>query len=110
MLQNIDPLLTPELLKVLCEMGHGDELVLQPAAYMQVGGSAPGYRSGLQRAVIAQSAGVDPTCDDSKWEAADRFAFYERVARAYAIVQTGEMQAWGNVMFKRGVVADRLRA
>ena len=152
MLKNIDPLLTPELLKVLCEMGHGDEVVLadanftaeslgrghivlrlpgadlqracaavlsvlplddsvaQPAAYMQVGGSAPGYRSGLQRAVIAQAALVEPTCDDSKWEAVERFAFYERAARAYAIVQTGEMQAWANVVFKKGVIADRLLA
>ncbi len=28
MLKNISPLLTPELLKVLCEMGHGDEIVI----------------------------------------------------------------------------------
>ena len=28
MLKNISPLLTPDLLKVLCEMGHGDEIVI----------------------------------------------------------------------------------
>ncbi|HBT65500.1 MAG TPA: L-fucose mutarotase [Ruminococcaceae bacterium] len=28
MLKNIPPILSPELLKVLCEMGHGDEIVL----------------------------------------------------------------------------------
>ena len=28
MLKGISPLLSPELLKVLCEMGHGDELVI----------------------------------------------------------------------------------
>jgi L-fucose mutarotase len=28
MLKNIPPILSPELLKVLCEMGHGDTLVL----------------------------------------------------------------------------------
>ena len=28
MLKGISPLLTPELLKILCEMGHGDYLVL----------------------------------------------------------------------------------
>ena len=28
MLTGISPLLSPELLKVLCEMGHGDELVI----------------------------------------------------------------------------------
>ena len=26
MLKNIPPILSPELLKVLCEMGHGDEI------------------------------------------------------------------------------------
>ncbi len=28
MLKNVPPVLSPELLKVLCEMGHGDELVI----------------------------------------------------------------------------------
>ena len=28
MLKGISPLLSPELLKILCEMGHGDELVI----------------------------------------------------------------------------------
>lgn len=28
MLQGISPLISPELLKILCEMGHGDEIVL----------------------------------------------------------------------------------
>lgn len=28
MLQGISPVLSPDLLKVLCEMGHGDEIVL----------------------------------------------------------------------------------
>lgn len=28
MLKNISPLLTPDLLKALCEMGHGDEIVI----------------------------------------------------------------------------------
>ena len=36
-------------------------------------------------------------------------AFYDRVDKAYAIVQTGEMQAWGNFLFKKGVIAEPLR-
>ncbi|MDY5641831.1 MAG: RbsD/FucU domain-containing protein, partial [Candidatus Faecousia sp.] len=31
MLNGISPLISPELLKVLCEMGHGDEIVLADA-------------------------------------------------------------------------------
>lgn len=28
MLKNIPPIISPELLKILCEMGHGDEIVI----------------------------------------------------------------------------------
>ncbi len=33
MLKNISPLLSPDMLKVLCEMGHGDRLVLADANF-----------------------------------------------------------------------------
>ena len=33
MLKGISPLLSPELLKVLCEMGHGDELVIADGTF-----------------------------------------------------------------------------
>ncbi len=33
MLKGISPLLSPELLQVLCEMGHGDEIVLADANF-----------------------------------------------------------------------------
>jgi L-fucose mutarotase len=150
MLKNIDPVLSPELLKLLCEMGHGDEIVLAdanftaeslargrpvlrlpgismrracaavlsvlpldemvdaPVAYMQVGGTAEGYRSALQREVIgdltASGAARAEQCRPT-----ERFAFYERTAGAYAIVQTGELQAWANFLFKKGVIAEALR-
>jgi L-fucose mutarotase len=151
MLKGINPLLSPELLKILCEMGHGDEIVMadanftamslargkpvlrlpgvgmrdaclavlsvfpldsfvpRPIAYMQVGGTAEGYRSALQREVVdgAVAAGH---ADAAQFEATERFAFYERTANAYAIVQTGELQAWGNFLFKKGVIAESLRA
>ena len=141
MLKGIDPLLTPELLKVLAEMGHGDAIAVvdanftattlgrgkplvrlagaglqracaavlsvfplgtadeQPVAFMQVGDTAPGYVSPLQRAVVA-------LCDPRQGEAVERFAFYARVEQAYAIVQTSEMQPFANFIFKKGVIAD----
>lgn len=34
----------------------------------------------------------------------ERFAFYERVHGAYAVVQTGERRLYGNVLLKKGVV------
>jgi L-fucose mutarotase len=151
MLKNIDPLLSPDLLKVLCEMGHGDEIVLadanftaaslgrgrillrlpgvsmrracaavlsvlpldeavaQPIAYMHVGGQPEGSRSALQREVISDIV-ASGAAQSEQCQATERFAFYERASRAYAIVQTGELQAWANFLFKKGVIAEALRA
>ena len=36
--------------------------------------------------------------------ALERFAFYERAARAFAIVATGETRIYGNILLKKGVV------
>ncbi len=36
MLKGISPLLSPELLKALCEMGHGDEIILADANFPSV--------------------------------------------------------------------------
>ena len=36
--------------------------------------------------------------------------FYERVRGAFAVVQTGERQGWANFIFKKGVIAEALRA
>ena len=33
MLKGVDPLLTPELLKIMAEMGHGDELIVADANF-----------------------------------------------------------------------------
>jgi len=86
-----------------------DPMVAQPIAYMQVGGSEAGYRSALQREVIdALVARGDAAA--AQCEAMERFAFYDRVLKAYAIVQTGELQTWANFIFKKGIIAEELRA
>ena len=43
-------------------------------------------------------------------EGVERFAFYERVKKAYAIVVTGERQPWGNFLLRKGVIGDTLNA
>ena len=143
MLKGIPAILTPELLKVLAEMGHGDEIVLadgnfpaesmgkdavviradghtvpenldavlqlipldqyvkEPAALMDV---VPGdnvkpviweeYRSLLNK------HGENPQAV----EMMERFAFYERAKKAYAIVATGETAIYANILLKKGVV------
>ena len=49
MLKGISPLLFPELLKVLAEMGHGDEIVLSDAHF-------PAYKAGVQ---VLQAPGMN---------------------------------------------------
>jgi L-fucose mutarotase len=75
---------------------------------MQVGDTAAGYRSALQREVLGDLA-ASGVASPEQCEATERFAFYERASRAYAIVQTGERQAWANFLFKKGVIAEVLR-
>lgn len=150
MLKGIDPLLTPDLLKVLAQMGHGDEIVIadanftaaslgagkpvialagvgvqraveavltllplddmvdQPLVLMQVGGTPAGYRSAQQRTLVAalDAAGL---ASPGQWQAMERFAFYDRVKTAFAIVHTGELQPWANVILKKGVLGEPLQ-
>ncbi|MFC3683347.1 RbsD/FucU family protein [Hydrogenophaga luteola] len=149
MLKGIDPLLSPELLKLLAEMGHDDAVVLadanftamslgagkpvlrlpgvgmlrtleavvsvfplaedvtHPVAYMQVSDTPEGYRSALQREAVAllASAGLPP----ERVQAVERYEFYDRVKKAYAIVVTGELEPWGNFLLRKGVLGQPLR-
>ena len=34
----------------------------------------------------------------------ERFAFYDRVSQAYALVQTGERRLYGNILLKKGII------
>ena len=69
--------------------------------------SADGYLSALQRTMLEQIAATG-AATPAQCEAVERFAFYERVKGAYAIVQTGEMQPYANFLFKKGVISDPL--
>lgn len=151
MLKGIDPLLTPDLLKVLAEMGHGDEIVIadanftgttlgrgkavihlpglgvprvceavlsvlpldaavaQPVACMKVCHTPDPFRSALQRRVIDHVVATAGRGDDP-CEAVERFAFYDRVRSAHAIVMTGELQPYANFIFKKGVIGEALAA
>jgi L-fucose mutarotase len=142
MLKNIPSILSPELLKILMEMGHGDELVIadgnfpaasiaqrlirldghgvcpvleailrlfpldpyveKPVSLMQV---VPGdtvktpiwdeYRKILR-------AGGEPF---KEFDMVERFAFYERAKKAYAVIATSESALYANIILKKGVIA-----
>ena len=140
MLKNIPKELSPALLKVLCEMGHGDEIVIAdgnfPAESMgqrvvradALSGTAmldailsviPLDTYAKDNFVLMQVTpgdDVKPTIweDYRKIAAAkdpnvreafeERFAFYERAKRAYAVVATGEGAIYANIILKKGVI------
>lgn len=143
MLKTIPPILSPALLRVLNEMGHGDEIVIAD-------GNFPSESMGRDGIVIrADGHGVTPLldavlqlmpldqysqfqvalmsvvpgddCKPTIWEVykallskhepeygkiemMERFAFYERSKKAYAIIATGETQIYANILLKKGVV------
>jgi L-fucose mutarotase len=65
----------------------------------------------------AQGDALDPSVEasyrvpiDKRWpgtppvERMERFAFYDRCKKAYAVVMTGETVPYGNVIIKKGVI------
>lgn len=144
MLKNIPSILSPELLMVLCEMGHGDEIVLADGNFPaeSVGRDAIVIRadghgvtelldavlamipldqySDYQAALMSVVEG-DPGSPDiwdtykellSRYEPEygnvemmERYAFYDRARKAYAIVATGETSIYANILLKKGVVS-----
>ena len=140
MLKNIPKLLSPELLKILCEMGHGDEIVIGDGNFPAASNAKRLVRAdGLgccdvldavlqvfpldqydpNNFVLMQKCDGD-TADTSIWqryvdilkkyepEAAvsfeERFAYYERARRAYAVIATGEERQYANIILKKGCV------
>lgn len=143
MLKGIPAILSPELLKTLMEMGHGDELVIAdgnfPAASMAQrlvrcdGHGAPELLAAVlqffpldtfvRQPVALMRVVPGDTTKPQIWEEyraivrtydsrpepleqVERFAFYERAKKAYAVVATGEQALYANIILKKGVVTE----
>ena len=140
MLKGISPLLSPELLAVMCRMGHGEELVLADAHFPAHQFSNTVIRAdGLNipdlldsilplfeldsydpAPVITMEAvegdTLDPRVEESYAKAIgrhselnppisrlERFAFYDRVKTAHAVVASGDINKYANIILKKGV-------
>ncbi|XP_025735991.1 fucose mutarotase isoform X2 [Callorhinus ursinus] len=123
-LKGVPALLSPELLYALARMGHGDEIGLgipllleavlkvlpldtyveSPAAVMELVPSD--RRTGLQTPVWRsyQSILFEAGCT-STLAKIERFEFYARAKKAFAVVATGETALYGNLILKKGVLA-----
>ena len=141
MLKDISPVISPDLIKVLMEMGHGDELVIadgnfpaasiaqrlvradglgcpilldailslfpldqyveKPVALMAVVPDDP-YKPVIwddYRRIVQQHESAF-----SDFDFVERFSFYERAKKAYAILATSEMALYANIILKKGVI------
>ncbi len=141
MLKGISPMLSPELLKIMAEMGHGDQLVIGDSnfAAQSMGkrcvrcdghGGAELLEAILQLFPLDQFVDAPVTImtpapgamdtDPPIWadfkrvvakhepkagfEVVGRFDFYDRAKEAYAVVATGEAQAYACIILQKGCV------
>lgn len=142
MLKGIPDIISPDLLKIMHEMGHGDDLVISDANYpaasnaqrlircdghgttelldailqlfpldsyveypvslMQVvpgDPTIPEIQDEIKKVVIKQEGRGEKVI-----EYVERFSFYEKAKKAYAIVATTERKLYGCMIIKKGVI------
>jgi len=141
MLKNIPKILSPDLLKIIMEMGHGDEIVIADGNFPSAsfaqrlvrldGHAIPDILEAILRlfpldTYVERPVGLmavmpgDPykpvIWEEYKkillaskepfkeFENIERFAFYERAKKAYAVIATGESALYANIILKKGVV------
>jgi L-fucose mutarotase len=144
MLKGIPSILSPELLKILMEMGHGDEIVLADGNFPAASIAnklvrCDGHSTVEVLDAILKLFPLDPYVEapvalmevvpgdtvetpiwndykdivtayepeNNKFEHIERFAFYERAKKAYAVVATGEKALYANIILKKGVVVEK---
>lgn len=140
MLKGISKVISPDLLKVLCEMGHGDEIIIADGNFPAAANAKRLIRAdGIgacemleailellpldqyddNNFVLMAKCEGDPA-DTSIWDEykailhrfepdaivsfEERFDYYERAKKAYAIIATGEGKQYANIILKKGCV------
>lgn len=143
MLKNVPKIISPDLLKVLCEMGHGDEIVIADGNFPSAANAnilirADGISAcdmldavldlfpldqyDANHFVLMQKCEGD-TADTDIWNEyveilkkyepeaqisyEERFAYYERAKKAYAIIATGEEKQYANIILKKGCIISK---
>ena len=139
MLKGISKYLSPELLGILYQMGHGDEIVLADAHFpghtvgrrvlradglpvaTLLNGIMPlfeldSYAPPLMMMEVLPGDTLDPAVESDYMRIIRKFAptaaspqhlersaFYARARDAFAVVMTGELRKYGNLLMKKGV-------
>eukprot|EP00106_Octopus_bimaculoides_P012600 XP_014780042.1 PREDICTED: fucose mutarotase-like isoform X2 [Octopus bimaculoides] len=110
-LKGIPSIISPALLHALAAMGHGDEIVLADAHFPTssicrrgpIEIRADGHKIPELLKAIMQLFPLDTYEDSIHMIEVERFAFYEQAKKAYAIVHTGELAKYGNIIIKKGL-------
>jgi L-fucose mutarotase len=141
LLKTINPLISPELMKILMEMGHGDEIVFADRNFPAVSKAQrlipyPGVAIEPLLHAVLRYFPLDyvvesPACmvripSDSDYKGdilskyqeivdtyngkpvkitmIDRLDFYDRAAKAFAIVATSDAARFANIILRKGIV------
>ncbi len=145
MLKDIPEIISPELMKILMEMGHGDDICFGDANFpsQSVGSAArvvrcDGHKITDLLAAVLQFFPLDSYVDQpvslmqqiseedpapgvweeyrsiiekkdfcrafNDFEMVNRFYFYERAKKCYAVIATSEGEPYANIILKKGVI------
>ncbi|WP_062105869.1 L-fucose mutarotase [Bacillus niameyensis] len=141
MLKGIPSIISPDLMKILMEMGHGDEIVLADGNFPSAshtqrlircdGHGIPELLEAILKFLpidtyvekpialmkVVPGDPIQPTIWEEYEEIIqkehptsvtfnymERFEFYERTRKAFAVVATGEKAQYANIILKKGVV------
>jgi L-fucose mutarotase len=91
----------PEILEAILKFLPLDQYVEHPVALMAV---VPGDKT--KPTIWEQYRKIIKTSGEkfSDFELVERFAFYERAKKAYAVIATGEKALYANLILKKGVL------
>ncbi|XP_075874772.1 fucose mutarotase [Nelusetta ayraudi] len=102
-----DGLRIPQLLEAILKLFPLDTYVEHSAAVMDL------VESDKQRGLAVPvwktyEVLLHQSCPEASLELVERFAFYDRAKKAFAIVATGETSLYGNLILKKGVIPAEL--
>ncbi len=140
MLKNVPNIISPELLKILDEMGHGDEIVIADGNFPSSscakrlvrldGHSGTQVLDAVLKMIPVDTYSENPIYlmkvvdgvktvpeiwseyektikannERCKIDNLERFEFYERAKKAYAIIATSESALYANIIITKGVL------
>ena len=97
----LDGIQATEALKAVLTVFPLDTFVPAPALTMEVVGDP----NAVPPIVVEFQKMLNEVANSSvTLQSLERFAFYDRAKTAFAVIQTGETQPYGNIILKKGII------